>query len=192
MATCKKNATRLGAHIVFVDESGFLIIPNLCRTWAPSGETPIHRHNFRREKVSAISGLSVSPVRHHIGLYFTFHYTNIRHQEVFRFIRHLLRHLRGPVIIVWDNHGIHKGKAIRKLLARFPRLTLEFLPAYAPELNPDERVWTAMKRDLANSSFRVRRDLRRGASASIAALRRSPRRLRACFTSSDLPSLFSR
>jgi hypothetical protein len=78
VAACKKNATRLGAHIVFVDESGFSVIPNVCRTWAPSGETPIHRHNFRREKVSAISGVSLSPVRHRVGLYYRFHFVNIK------------------------------------------------------------------------------------------------------------------
>jgi len=44
VAAYKKNTTRLGAHIVFADESGFLMIPNVARTWAPQGKTPIYRH----------------------------------------------------------------------------------------------------------------------------------------------------
>ncbi|MFH1741892.1 MAG: transposase [bacterium] len=63
MASDKKNATRLGAHIVFVDESGFLLIPTVRKTWAPRGQTPIHRHRYRHDKISAISGISVSPNR---------------------------------------------------------------------------------------------------------------------------------
>src|SRR5713226_4494540 len=56
LAADKKNATRLGAHIVFADESGFQLIPNVVQTWAPQGQTPIHRHRQgRRDKTSVIS-----------------------------------------------------------------------------------------------------------------------------------------
>ena len=62
MAAGKKNATRLGAHIVFVDESGFMMIPPVRRTWAPIGETPILRHYYRRDRISVIGGLLASMV----------------------------------------------------------------------------------------------------------------------------------
>src|SRR6202008_5048089 len=69
LAPGKKNAARLGAHIVFADESGFLLIPTVVRTWAPRGKTPSHRHRQgRRDKVSVISGISVSPKRRPRGL----------------------------------------------------------------------------------------------------------------------------
>jgi hypothetical protein len=42
---------------VFADESGFLLIPNVAKTWAPVGQTPIHRHVYRRDKISVISGI---------------------------------------------------------------------------------------------------------------------------------------
>lgn len=54
-----KNAERLGAHLVFLDESGFLVIPTVTRTWAPRGCTPILRCAGRRSgKISALSALS--------------------------------------------------------------------------------------------------------------------------------------
>ena len=53
LAAAKKNATRLGAHLVFVDESGFMMIPPVRRTWAPVGKTPIVRHYYRRDRISA-------------------------------------------------------------------------------------------------------------------------------------------
>src|SRR5438045_9186591 len=69
VAPGKKNAARLGAHIVFADESGFLLIPTVVRTWAPQGETPIHRHRQRRgDRVSGISGISVSHERRSLCL----------------------------------------------------------------------------------------------------------------------------
>ena len=101
MAQGKKNAARLGAHIVFADESGFLLVPTVARTWAPRGKTPIHRHRQgQRDKLSVISGISVSPKRHHLGLYYLLFYENIGQEEVCVFLRELLRHLRGPIIVL--------------------------------------------------------------------------------------------
>jgi hypothetical protein len=64
-----------------------------------------------------------------MGLYFQCHRKNIGHTEVCLFLRHLLRHLRGEVIVLWDQASIHKGDPIRELTCRFPRLHFERLPA---------------------------------------------------------------
>ena len=90
----KKNAARLGAHLAFADESGFLLIPTARKTWAPRGMTPVCRHPFRREKVPAISAVTVSPQKKRVGLYFRIQETNFRCADVAVFVRHLLRHLR--------------------------------------------------------------------------------------------------
>jgi hypothetical protein len=128
VAPGKKNAARLGAHLVFVDESGFLLIPSVRRTWAPAGQTPVLRHWQRHDRISVISGIAVSPRRHRLGLYFHLHDANLHAAEVCAFLRMVLRHLRGPVIVVWDNGNIHKGPVVRALCAAFPRLRLEALP----------------------------------------------------------------
>ena len=84
------------------------------------------------------------------------------------FLRVLLRKIRGKVLVIWDGSPIHKGQPIKDYLARgaAKRLHLERLPAYAPDLNPDEGVWNYLKRvepknrccaDLAE----LRRELRR-------------------------------
>ena len=72
LASNKKNAQRLAAHIVFVDESGFLLIPPVRKTWGPRGHTPIIRYQQIRQRISVISGLSVSPKRKRLGLYYSF------------------------------------------------------------------------------------------------------------------------
>src|SRR5438445_10167047 len=92
-----KNTQRLKAHLVFADECGFLLIPNVRRTWAPRGQTPIVRHRYRRDKISAISAITVSAQRHRVGLYLHVHPDdNITSVEVAVFLRALLCHLRGP------------------------------------------------------------------------------------------------
>src|SRR2546429_7882942 len=117
VAPGKKNAARLGAHIVFADESGFLLIPTVVRTWAPQGETPIHRHRQgRRDKISVISGISVSPQRRRPSLYYLLFFENIGQGEVLVFLRGLLGHLGGPIIVLLGNLPTPKGGPPGKIL----------------------------------------------------------------------------
>jgi transposase len=178
----------MGAHIVFADESGFLLIPNVVRTWAPQGQTPVHCHRQgRRDKISVISGISVSPRRHRLGLYYLLFYDNIGQDEVCVFLRELLRHLRGPVIVLLDNSSTHKGEPVEQLLLQHRRLRIEHFPSYAPQLNPDEGVWSLAKRELANSCPNDVDELMEDILGSIEAIRNSPAKLRGCIAQSELP-----
>jgi len=184
-------AQRLNAYLVFLDESGFLLLPTVRRTWAPRGTTPIVRHRYRRDKVSAISAVTVSPQRHRCGLYAHFHCDNISQVEVALFLRLLLRHLAGAIIVLWDGGSIHGGPAVTTLLARHPRLHVERFPAYAPELNPDELVWNHLKGALANGSPDTVDELLDDLTRVTRRLRRAPALLRAFIIGSELPSLFA-
>lgn len=167
------------------------MIPNVLRTWAPRGKTPILRHRYRREKVSVISGVSVSPRRQRLGLYAQIHVSNIGQLEVCEFLRHLLRHLRGPVIALLDNSRTHRGEPLRILKQRHPRLQVEYFPAYAPELNPDEGVWSLAKRKLANGRPDNIEELVEQVGSSLRSIRGSQASLRGCIKRSGL-SLFLR
>lgn len=187
MAAGKKNAIRLGAHIVFVDESGFLLIPSVRRTWAPRGQTPLVWHRYRHDRISVISGISVSPKRRRLSLYFACHPKNITSKEVIAFLQHLLRHVRGHVILIWDRANIHRSKTLRQFCSRFARLHLEPLPGYAPELNPDEQVWSLTKGGLANGRPDNLGELNQAVQESLAGIGGSQRHLRACIHRSELP-----
>jgi len=160
------------------------------RTWAPSGQTPTIRHRYRRDKISAISALSVSPQRRRCSLYAHFHLDNITHVEVALFLRELLRHLSGHVIVLWDGGPVHAGGDVRKLLARHSRLHVERFPAYAPELNPDELVWGYLKGRLANAGPDDIQELLDALSAEARRLRNLPEILRAFVAGSELPGFF--
>lgn len=164
----------------------------MVRTWAPQGSTPFQHHRQgRRDKISVISGISVSPRRQHLGLYYLLYFDNIAQEEVCRFLQELLRHLRGSVIVLLDNYSTHYGEPLKKLLRRHPRLHLEYFPPYAPELNPDEGVWSLAKRDLSNGCPLDREELIDDVIRSINAIRTSPDKLRGCILESDLPNFLS-
>lgn len=160
----------------------------MVRTWAPQGQTPVHRHRQgRRDKISVISGISVSPRRHRLGLYYLLFYDNIGQDEVCVFLRGLLRHLRGPVIVLLDNSSTHKGAPIEQLLGQHRRLRIEHFPSYAPQLNPDEGVWSLAKRKLANSCPNDVDELMDDILISIEDIRKSPEKLSGCIAQSELP-----
>jgi len=172
----------------FLDESGFLLVPTIARTWAPQGRTPILTTAGNWTKVSAISALTVSPRRRRLGLYCRFHSNkNIRAQQVLQFLRHLLRHIRGPLVLLWDRGLPHRAKIVAQFLKPHSRLHVHLLPPYAPELNPDELVWNHMKRAMANSVPRDVHELHRQLYKPLCRLRRSQHLLRSCINASELP-----
>ena len=177
----------MGAHILFLDESGFLLIPPVRKTWSPRGRTPIHRHVYRHDRISTISGVSVSPKRRRMGLYCQLFYSNIDCDMVCGFLKDVLRHLRGHVIALLDNGQIHKAGPIHALILRRPRLHLESFPPYAPELNPDEGVWTLLKQSLSNSRPDSAEDLMETLSAEVRRIGASQSLLKACIRHAKLP-----
>jgi transposase len=132
------------AHVVFLDESGYMLTPTVRRTWAPRGSKPVLDCWERKDRVSAISALTMSPEARRLNLHFTLlpDNENVHAKDVIAFLRQLKRELRGPFTVLWDGSRVHsKSKEIRAFLAEHPEIVAETLPAYAPELNPDELVW---------------------------------------------------
>jgi len=121
------------------------------RTWAPSGQTPIQRSWDRHERLSAISGITISPRRNRLGMSFRIYRHNIRFLEVLLFLKALHHHLRRKFILILDRYSIHR-KAIRLLWKKHPNwFEVEWLPSYAPDLNPVEQIWNHSKfSDLVN------------------------------------------
>ena len=126
-----------------MDESGFYLLPAVVRTWAPRGQTPILRHKLSREHFSAVSGITLEG-----RLYLMLKERSFKGPDVVQFLKGLLEEMAGKVLVIWDGASIHRSKAVKEFLAQgaAARLHLELLPAYAPELNPDEGIWRYLKR----------------------------------------------
>jgi len=136
-----REALRRRAYLVFLDESGFYLTPTVRRTLAPRGRTPVLAAWDRRDRLSAISGLTVSPVARRPGLYFDLLPHPIHAADVVAFLAELHRRL-GPLTVVWDRNQIHsKSRVVQAWLAGHPGVVAEDFPGYVPDLNPDEGVW---------------------------------------------------
>jgi transposase len=136
-----REAFRRKAHLVFLDESGFFLTPTVRRTLAPRGKTPVLDAWDRRDKLSAISCITVSPVAARPDLHFAVLTHNAHAEDVVDFLAELHRRL-GPLTVIWDRNQIHsKAKVVKAWLAKHPRVVAEDFPGYVPDLNPDEGVW---------------------------------------------------
>src|SRR5512144_57408 len=166
--------------------------PLVRRSLAPCGETPILKQKgAHREKVSIIAALSLSPKRQRLGLYFQTHPKEfVNTVKAAAFVRHLLRHRRGKVVLIWDRGNMHRGAPIRQLLRDYPRLSIEELPPYAPELNPVEQVWNHIQYGvLPNFAPRNAAHADAMATQHLNAARGDHQRLRSFFRASELPVL---
>src|SRR5205823_13782796 len=131
-----KKALCEGRTIVFIDESGLSERPHRVRTWAPRGQTPVLQYHFTWQVLSAAAGITWW------NFYFRLYPRTIRASEVVDFLGHLLRHLPGRLLVVWDGLPAHRGRLVKEFIAaQRGRLITERLPAYAPELNPVEYLW---------------------------------------------------
>lgn len=140
------DARQRHAHVVFLDESGYMLTPTVRRTWAPRGRGAVLDSFDRRDRLSAISCLTVSPQASRLNLYFQLFSDNVHGEQVVGFLRELKHMLGGPLTVLWDRGSVHiKSKVVRAYLAEHPEIVAEDLPSYAPELNPDELVWSWSK-----------------------------------------------
>lgn len=190
MAAHQKKARRLRAHLIFIDESGYSLMPHVARTWGLRGRTPQLKHRCRhRQKVSQIAALTLSPVHRRAGLYWQTHVnTAIDQERVLAFIKHLSRHLRGPMMILWDNINTHRGGRVRDYIARHRRIHAEHLPPYAPDLNPAEWLFEDGKcHELANHGLDDVKELHRKVHKHARKVKRSQKKLRSFIRSSELP-----
>ncbi len=146
-----------GRTIVWVDESGFYLLPLAVRTWAPRGQTPILHVKLTRDHLSAISGIALNG-----RLFLQLQEGAYDAAGMVGFLRVLLRKMPGKLLVIWDGAPIHQGQPIKDFLKRgaAKRLQLERLPGYAPDLNPAEGIWDYLKRvELANVCCRDLADL---------------------------------
>lgn len=169
-----------GATLAALDETGLSQTPTVVRTWARTGKTPVIRHPFSWKKLSALVILTIlgDAFRDIIPGAFCA-------GRVLVNLKALLESVEGRIVLLLDNASIHKARAIREWL-QLPevagRLEIVWLPPYAPEFNPVELVFSAVKRrhlgnynaeDLPSLEKRFREGLHDVGSRSAAAIFKS-------------------
>jgi transposase len=168
-----------------------MLTPTVRRTFAPVGQTPVLKRWDRRDRISAISCVTVSPGRRRLGLYFQLlpDDVNVNGDRVVDFLRELRRQLPVPLRIVWDRGNVHdRSKAVRAFLAEHPSIHTEVFPSYTPEANPDEGVWQHAKHGrLANFTPEDTAALRSAVEGELVRLQRSPKLLASFIRHAKIP-----
>jgi transposase len=142
-----REAWRRKAHVAFLDESGFMLTPLVRRTLAKRGKRVILPGSAKRDRVSAISCVTLSPQAMNVGLYFWLLLNeNFHGNEVVEFLKHLTTQVPDEWTIVWDRNRIHgRSKVVKAWLAKHPKVVVEDFPPYDPDGDPDEWVWSWAK-----------------------------------------------
>lgn len=166
-----------------MDESGLSQRPNVTRTWAPRGQTPVLKHAGSWKSLSAAAGVTFR------NLYFRLYPGAIRAKQLIHFLGQLRRQIKGKLLLVWDNLPAHRSRAVRRWLGQQRgAIWAEHLPAYAPELNPVEYVWSYWKTHvLRNFCPRNEWELHAAARSGLRRVQRKQTLMAAFWKQAELP-----
>jgi hypothetical protein len=151
-------ARDLGAWVCFEDEAGQSLRPPKARTWSRRGLTPVVSVSGKGSGRVSMAGLIATRAGLRTRLFYRIHVYHGRKNEpkglgeadYMRLLCAVHTQLRAPLILVWDNLNHHVSAAMRGFVDDHDWLTVIQLPAYAPDLNPTEGVWSHVKRGLGN------------------------------------------
>lgn len=148
----------------------------------------LYQRGRHHKKVSAIAALCVAPPRHQVKLYFRLYAgRDIDTRLAIDFLQNLNQELKAKCCLLWDRLNAHRAKKTTAYLQTAPQLRTFFLPAYAPELNPVEYVWSHCKMNpLANLAVHEVTDLAVVARRSARSLQRESELLRSFIRHSPL------
>ena len=163
---------------MFWDESGFRADTVHGKTWGVRGQTPVVQRPGQRQSFSAASAVNAN------GAFWFCTFDSALNAELFiELLQQLMKYRRRPVHLVLDSLPAHKKAIVRDYAAATEgRLTLHFLPGYAPDLNPDELVWSHVKRTgIARRPLQQGEKLREKIEEQLAKLQQMPDLVRSFF-----------
>src|SRR5919107_3399652 len=174
----RKQAKTEGATIYFGDEAGIRSDYHAGTTWAPVGQTPVVKATGARHSLNMISAVTAKGL-----LRFSTYTGSFTGARFIEFCRKLLADTDGPVYLVVDGHPTHRSKAVKEFVASTDgQLRLFVLPAYSPQLNPDEWVWKNVKHDrVGKTAVTSKDDLKATVISALRRLQRLPGLVRGFF-----------
>ena len=172
------QAKASGGEVYFWDESGFRADTVHGKTWGVKGQTPVVERPGQRQSISAASAVNARG-----GFWYCTYQGGLNAELFVTLLRQMMRNRSRPVHLVVDGLPAHKTARVKAYVASTDGLlTLHFLPGYAPDLNPDELVWSHMKRTgVARSPLRRGEKLQDKIEAQLAAIKNTPRLVRSFF-----------
>lgn len=176
----RRRAARRDASIFFLDDAGMRSDSTLGRTWGARGKTPEVScfAGGTRQTVNAISAVNARG-----AFWYATYEGRLTAPKFVEFLGQFLRGRKKPVMLVVDGHPAHRARLVSDYVKSLKgRLELHFLPPYAPDLNPDEFVWSHVRRTgLSKTPLRVGESLKARVVADLAGIKRRPALVRSFF-----------
>jgi len=140
------------------------------------------QYSFNWKKLSAVAGITWW------NFYFQLREGSIRSPQVVEFLSHLKRHIKKKLLVIWDRSKIHRSRLVQQFVAsQKGSICLEYLPAYAPELNPVEYIWGYWKHhELPNCCPKTFTQLSYHAIRALKRMRRRPKLIQAFWKQAEL------
>ena len=139
-----RRAKKEDADIYWGDETGVSNRENYERGFAEKGKTPVLPMETKRERVNMISAITNQG---HVR--FMMYEEQMNQQLLIDFMSRLISESKRKVFLILDNLKVHHGKIVKTWLEEHrAQIEVFFLPPYAPELNPDEYLNHALKRNV--------------------------------------------
>jgi transposase len=179
----QRRAKKYGAKVYFLDEAGFRSDPNLGRTYGLKGQTPVVPTSGQRQSIDALSAVNAK------GAFWYNTYTGKFNAALFvEFLQDFMRGRREQVFLIVDGHPSHKAKKVAEYIKSLKgKLKLYFLPPYAPDLNPDEFVWSYMKSNgLSKKPLHKNEALKDRVEADLAAIQKNKELVRSFFCAESI------
>jgi transposase len=168
--------------MMFADETGFGFRDRPATTWAEVGKTPVLRREDKRRGLTCFCALTTSG-----KLYTIYFHGSINGERIVVALKHIRRYLKGPLTLIWDQLKAHSAKPVKDYLAEDTLIEVEPLPAYSPELNPEEYCHGYVKERLRNAAPYTVEELLESVEHEFNRLRRRPKLLQSFFAHAGIP-----
>jgi len=173
----------------FFDESGFSDRPHTVRTWSLKGQTPLIRSKGGWRRVTAAGMITLNTKTKRVSALAWLSKRGMRKERVISILEDMKsRYGHKRFVLLWDGLPAHQARIVKDFI-EMNNLWLRVFrfPAYAPELNPEEYVWSAVKRkDMGNYCPETTSHLRRKIYRVFRKRRTEPMFLRGCLKASGL------
>ncbi|MFE2992617.1 transposase [Streptomyces sp. NPDC059262] len=195
LAAGKSIAAERGAWIVFEDEAGHSMTPPRARTWVRIGQTPVVRVKGRGSRRVSMAGMTcykpgersrlIYAIREYRGRKDTpkgFGWRDFRDLIVRAHIQ-----LGGPIVLVWGNLRQHLTAGMRAFIETNAEwLTVFHLPTYAPDLNPQEGIWSLVKHEIGNLAAADLSHITRAVKRRLKRIQHRPELVDGCLAATGL------
>ena len=140
----EKQSKEENAEIQWADETACVSLPSIIKGYAPKGKTPVMEHTAKRFKINMISSIT-----NRGKLRFMIYEKNMDADLFVSFLERLIESSDKKIFLILDNLRVHHSKIVKAWVEEHKeKIVLFYLPAYSPELNPDEYLNNDFKRNV--------------------------------------------